>query len=284
MPELPEVETLRLALLPLVVNKTCLALKFFRKDIRFPIPQTTLRKQMKNQVVSQVERIGKYLLLKVPKGAMLLHLGMSGRVSLQTKMSPREKHTHAIFQFGHETFLHFVDPRRFGCILWVPQSGEHPLIDNLGPDPFSPEVNSKALKIRAKNCRSPIKTFIMDARRITGIGNIYACESLYLAGINPKRKAGLITYSEWERLLSCLRYTLENSIAAGGTTLRDFFDPNGKTGYYAVKLSVYGKEGEPCPKCKTPISRLVHSGRSTFFCKTCQPSARARRNVSLTLA
>lgn len=270
MPELPEVETLRRALIPLIVNKACTALKFYRKDIRFPIPQTTLRKQMENQVVSGIHRIGKYLLLKVPQGAMLLHLGMSGRVSLQASMSPREKHTHAIFQFGRNTFLHFVDPRRFGCILWVPKSGKHPLLDKLGPDPFSPEANAMTMKDRAKNCRSPVKTFIMDARRITGVGNIYACESLYLAGINPKRKAGRITFSQWERLISSIRSTLENSIAAGGTTLRDFFDPSGTAGYYTVKLSVYGKEGEPCTKCKTPITRLVHSGRSTFFCKVCQ--------------
>ena len=273
MPELPEVETLRRALLPLVINKTCTALKFYRKDIRFPIPQATLRKQMVNQAVSQVQRIGKYLLLKVPQGAMLLHLGMSGRVTLKTSMSPREKHTHAIFQFDNATFLHFVDPRRFGCILWVPQSGEHPLLDKLGPDPFSSDANAGAMKSLAKNCRSPIKTFIMDARRITGIGNIYACESLYLACINPKRKAGGVTLVEWDRLLSCVRSTLENSIAAGGTTLRNFFDPSGTAGYYKVKLSVYGKEGYPCPKCKTSISRLVHSGRSTFFCKTCQPAS-----------
>lgn len=270
MPELPEVETLRRALLPLVVNKTCTALKFYRKDIRFPIPKTTLQKQVKNQVVSEIQRNGKYLLLQVPEGAMLWHLGMSGRVSLQTSMTPQEKHTHAIFQFGPDTCLHFVDPRRFGCILWVPKSGKHPLLDKMGPDPFSPEANAAALKNRAKNCRSPIKTFIMDARRITGIGNIYACESLYQAGISPKRKAGKITLAEWERLLSCVRSTLESSISAGGTTLRDFFDPNGSAGYYAVKLLVYGKEGQPCPKCKTPISRLVHSGRSTFFCANCQ--------------
>jgi len=284
MPELPEVETLRRALLPLVLNKPCKDLKFHRKDIRFPIPKATLYRQMKNQKVFQVQRIGKYLLLKVPKGAMLLHLGMSGRVSQKTTMSPQEKHTHATFQFGEKIFLHFVDPRRFGCILWVQKNGKHPLLDNLGPDPFSPEANPDALKIRAKNCKSPIKTFIMDSRRITGIGNIYACESLFLAGINPKRQAGLITFSEWKQLLSCIRSTLEKSIAAGGTTLRDFFEPSGKTGYYAVKLSVYGKENEPCPKCATPISRLIHSGRSTFFCNTCQSSTTKRRNQLLTLA
>jgi formamidopyrimidine-DNA glycosylase len=277
MPELPEVETLKRALLPLVINKTCTALKFYRKDIRFPIPQDTLQKQMVNQVVSQIQRIGKYLLLKVPDGAMLLHLGMSGRVTLKTSMSRREKHTHAIFQFDNDTFLHFVDPRRFGCILWVPKSGEHPLLDKLGPDPFSSDANAETMKSLAKNCRSSIKTFIMDSRRISGVGNIYACESLYQAGINPKRKAGRVTLAEWNHLLSCVRSTLENSIAAGGTTLRDFFDPNGTEGYYAVKLSVYGKEGDPCLKCKTTISRLVHSGRSTFFCKTCQPgSARGK--------
>ncbi len=271
MPELPEVETLRRALLPLVINKTCTALKFYREDIRFPIPKTLLQKQFANQTVSEIQRIGKYLLFKVPEGALLLHLGMSGRVCLQTSMSIKAKHTHAIIQFGSNTCLHYVDPRRFGCILWVPQSGEHNLLNRMGPDPFAPEANAQALKVRARNSKSPIKTFIMDAHRIAGIGNIYACESLHLAGINPNRKAGRITLAEWDRLLSCVRSTLENSISAGGTTLRDFFDPNGTAGYYAVKLSVYGKEGEPCATCKTPISRRLHSGRSTFFCKTCQP-------------
>ncbi len=270
MPELPEVETLRRSLLPLVVDNTCTALKFYRNDIRFPIPKTTLRKKMVNQVVSEIQRIGKYLLLKVPQGSMLLHLGMSGRVSLQDSIVPQEKHTHAVFQFGRDTFLHFIDPRRFGCILWVPENGRHPLLDKLGLDPFSPETNAKTLKSIARNCQSPIKTFIMDSRRITGIGNIYACESLYQAGINPKRKAGRISLTKWEILISSIRTTLEKSIASGGTTLHDFFDPSGTAGYFKVSLSVYGKEGLPCPKCKTPISRLVHSGRSTFFCKKCQ--------------
>jgi formamidopyrimidine-DNA glycosylase len=270
MPELPEVETLRRALQPLVVNKTCTAIKFYRADIRFPIPQEILQQKFANQIVSEIQRLGKYLLLKVPQGALLLHLGMSGRVALQTSMTLQEKHTHAIFQFGAKTYLHFIDPRRFGCILWVPQNGEHPLLDKMGPDPFAPEANAQAMKNRAKNCSSPIKTFIMDGRRITGIGNIYACESLYQARINPQRKAGRITLVEWDRLLSCVRSTLENSISVGGTTLRDFFDPNGTAGYYAVKLSVYGKEGQPCLKCEIPISRKIHSGRSTFFCKICQ--------------
>jgi len=272
MPELPEVETLRRALLPLVVDKTCTTLKFYRKDIRFPIPQATLRKQFANQVVSEIQRNGKYLLFQVPNGAMLLHLGMSGHVSLQESMTPQEKHTHATFRFDSKTCLHYVDPRRFGCILWVPKSGRHPLLDKMGPDPFSPDANAKAMKSLAKKCRSPIKTFIMDAKRIAGIGNIYACESLFQASINPKRKAGGVTLAEWDRLLSCVRSTLEKSISAGGTTLRDFFNPSGGAGYYAIQLSVYGKEGEPCQKCKTPISRMIHSNRSTFFCKTCQPA------------
>lgn len=270
MPELPEVETLRQALLPLIINKPCTALKFYRKDIRFPIPQTTLRKQFANQVVSEIRRTGKYLLLQVPQGAMLLHLGMSGRVSQQSTMVPQEKHTHAVFRFGSDTCLHYVDPRRFGCILWVPQNGKHPLLDKMGPDPFSPEANAEALKVRAKNSRSPIKTFIMNAQHITGIGNIYACESLYQAGVNPQLKAGSVTLAQWDKLLSCVRSTLEKSILAGGTTLRDFHAPGGSAGYYAIQLSVYGKQGEPCPRCTTPISRLVNSGRSTFFCKTCQ--------------
>lgn len=270
MPELPEVETLRRALLPLVKNKVCLDLKFFRKDLRFPIPQNSLRDGLLNQKVTDITRKGKYLLFHVTQGAMLLHLGMSGRVILQPTNDPQEKHTHAIFKFEPNSHLHFIDPRRFGSISWVPANGEHPLIDNLGCDPFSPEMTAKAMKILARKSRTSIKSFIMNSQRITGVGNIYACESLYCAGIRPAKLAGKITLAQWGTLIKCLQHILNKSIASGGTTLRDFFDPNGTQGYFAVSLSVYGKEGEPCPQCKNPVSRLVHSGRSTFFCKSCQ--------------
>lgn len=272
MPELPEVETLRRALLPLVKSKVCREARFFRKDLRFPVPKKSLIEGLVKNKVSDITRQGKYLLFHVSEGSMLLHLGMSGRVSLQSTLAPQEKHTHAVFRFSAKTYLHFVDPRRFGSISWVPKSGKHPLIDNLGYDPFSPELSAKVIKALSKKSRAPVKSFIMNSQRITGVGNIYACESLFHAGIRPQKQSWKITAAQWEKWIECLRNILNKSIASGGTTLRDFFDPNGSQGYFSVNLSVYGKEGKPCSQCSHPIVRLVHSGRSTFFCKVCQPA------------
>ncbi|MGP0567088.1 MULTISPECIES: bifunctional DNA-formamidopyrimidine glycosylase/DNA-(apurinic or apyrimidinic site) lyase [unclassified Nitrospina] len=270
MPELPEVETLRRALLPLIPGKRLAALKFYRPDLRFPIPTEPLTKNLPGAVLGDITRIGKYLLLHFSGGAMLWHLGMSGRVEQGPSLTPIHKHDHAVFHFEPDIYLHFVDPRRFGCILWVPDGKGHPLIDHLGPDPLAPGTTAKALKARARTCKGPIKGFLMNATRLAGIGNIYACESLHAAGIHPNRSANKLTLPQWETLLATLRVTLEKSIASGGTTLRDFFSADGSPGYYTLDLAVYGRESKPCKQCGTPIVRKVHSGRSTFFCKVCQ--------------
>lgn len=270
MPELPEVETLRRALLPLVQNKTLLDIKFFRKNIRFPIPRAALICGLKSATVTTISRRGKYLLFHAPKGAMLLHLGMSGRVTRHLGTAPVEKHTHAIFRFHPDTCLHFIDPRRFGCILWVADGENHPLLNNLGIDPFDAEATPSLLKTLAANGKAPIKSFLLNSKHLAGIGNIYACESLFAAAIHPKRQAGTLSANDWDRLLTCLRKILTRSIAAGGTTLRDFFSVDGSTGYHVLSLAVYGKEGEPCPNCGALVVRIVQCGRSTFFCKSCQ--------------
>jgi formamidopyrimidine-DNA glycosylase len=271
MPELPEVETLKRALSPLILNKRLLELRFLRKDLRFPIPSSQLRKGLLNQTVSKLTREGKYILVHTPEGALLLHLGMSGRVTQSSSIKPVEKHTHAIFQFEQETYLHYIDPRRFGCLLWIPKGHGHPLLDGLGPDPLGTEITAKRMKLVARNCsKASIKSFLMDAKRIAGVGNIYACESLFAAGIHPQRPARLISTRQWELLLSSLRKILEKSIAAGGTTLRDFHSIDGSQGYYKLSLAVYGKENLLCPVCSTPVKRFMQSARSTFFCKTCQ--------------
>ena len=270
MPELPEVETLRRALLPLAKNKILKEIKFFREDIRFPIPVKKLHDGLTGKTILDIPRRGKYLLVHAPTGAMILHLGMSGRVVQHPSMQPVEKHTHAIFHFSPDTFLHFIDPRRFGCILWSPENEGHPLLDNLGMDPLDETTTGKALKVMARKCKAPVKSFIMNSKRLTGVGNIYACESLFQGGINPNRQAGKITLREWDKFMACLKTILNNSIKAGGTTLRDFFTADNTPGYYAVNLSVYGKENQPCPVCATPIVRAVQTGRSTFYCKVCQ--------------
>jgi formamidopyrimidine-DNA glycosylase len=270
MPELPEVETLRRALLPLARNKTLKEIKFFRKDIRFSIPIKQLHENLTGTIISDISRRGKYLLLHAPTGAMILHLGMSGRVVQHPSMHPVEKHTHAVFHFKPDIFLHFIDPRRFGCILWAPKNEGHPLLDHLGPDPLDETTTGPVLKIMARKSKAPVKSFIMNSKRLTGVGNIYACESLFQGGINPRRQAGKITLREWDKFMTCLKDILNNSIDAGGTTLRDFFTADSTPGYYAVSLSVYGKENQPCPKCRAPIHRTTQTGRSTFYCKVCQ--------------
>jgi formamidopyrimidine-DNA glycosylase len=270
MPELPEVETLRRGLLPLVLNKTLRQIKFFRKDIRFPIPQKTLKKELLNESIRDITRRGKYIQLHTDSGSMIWHLGMSGRVTCYDSMKVVEKHTHAIFAFDPDTFLHFIDPRRFGCILWAPKNEGHRLINNLGLEPLEEETTPKLLKELARGCKLPIKSFLMDAKRIVGVGNIYASESLFAAGIHPEKEAGKITLPKWEKLLTSVRQILVTSIASGGTTLNDFYNTYGTPGYYAIKLSVYGREGQSCRKCNTIITRTTRSGRSTFFCRSCQ--------------
>ena len=271
MPELPEVETLKRALEPLVQNHRLLDLRFLRKDLRFPIPREELRRGLLHQTTSRLTRHGKYLLLHVPDGALLIHLGMSGRFTQHPSMKVVEKHTHAVFRFEPDTFLHFIDPRRFGCLLWVPKGQGHPLLDKLGPDALDTETTPKKMKEMAANCfKASVKTFLMDAHRLAGIGNIYACEALFRAGIHPKYPVRCMSSSQWKKLLSSLRKILKQSIASGGTTLRDFHSTDGSQGYYKLNLAVYGRENLPCPICTSLIKRLTQSGRSTFFCKNCQ--------------
>lgn len=270
MPELPEVETLKRALIPIIREKKLLDIQFFRKDLRFPIPRKILRQNLLDRPIEDITRRGKYLLFHSSSGKMIWHLGMSGHVIQYPSMRPVEKHTHAVFKFEPDTCLHFIDPRRFGCILWVPDGQGHPLLNNLGLEPFATDTTASLLKEKARQCKVPIKSFLMDARRLVGVGNIYACESLFTARIHPKRKAGRVSLKDWERLLSAIRETLHKSILSGGTTLRDFFSPDGSTGYFQIKLSVYGKESQPCPTCAKPISRIIQSGHSTFYCRACQ--------------
>ncbi len=271
MPELPEVETLKRALTPLVLNKRLLELNFLRKNLRFPIPSSELHKGLLNQKILAITRKGKYILIHAPDGSLLVHLGMSGRVTQAPSMKPMEKHTHALFKFEPNTYLHYIDPRRFGCLLWIPKGNGHPLLDGLGPDPIDQEITAQEMKTAAKNCSSvSIKNFLMDAKRIAGIGNIYACEALFAARIYPKKPARKIKSTQWTILLSVLRDILKKSIVAGGTTLRDFHSTDGSQGYYKFKLAVYGKENKSCPVCTEPIKRIVQSARSTFYCKVCQ--------------
>ena len=270
MPELPEVETLRRVLVTLICGKRLEKIQFNRPDLRFPIPRKKIAQEIKGKLLSDISRKGKYLLFHFPSGAMLLHLGMSGRMVQSNQMESFEAHTHVVFHFLPDVFLHFIDPRRFGSILWVPKGKGHPLLDHLGPDPFEPGTNPQFMKLSSARCKGPIKGFLMNAKRLAGVGNIYACEALFRARVHPDRPANRLGLNTWATLLTELRKTLEKSIASGGTTLRDFFNPEGKAGYFALELSVYGREGKPCYSCQTPVRRKVRSARSTFYCSNCQ--------------
>ncbi len=270
MPELPEVETLKNALLPLIKDQILEEMIFHRADLRFPIPIGLLKQEMSGHRVTNVVRKGKYLLWEVSQGAMVLHLGMSGRVVQRPSRNPEEKHCHAIFQFSSNLFLHFIDPRRFGCIVWAPRESGHPLLNHLGPDPLTPDASPQRMKQSALNRKISIKAFLMDARRLAGVGNIYACEALFRTGIHPLRQAGRLSLKRWENLLAELKTVLLESIKVGGSTLRDFYGADGTPGYYSTRFTVYGRENQPCLNCKEPISRIVQTGRSTFYCKHCQ--------------
>ena len=273
MPELPEVETLKRALAPLILNKRLLEVKFLRRNLRFPIPSKKIKQGLLNQFIFRLTRKGKYILAHTSGGALLIHLGMSGRITQTYTIKPVEKHTHVIFKFEPNLYLHYVDPRRFGCFLWTPfnQQDKHPLLSSLGPDPLDKDTSAKKMRSIAEKChRKPIKAFLMDSKRIAGIGNIYANETLFASKVHPKKPANKIGLKKWEEILSSLRYILNKSIVAGGTTLRDFHNAGGEKGYYQFNLSVYGKESLPCPVCTTSIKKIVQSGRSTFFCKKCQ--------------
>jgi len=270
MPELPEVETLKNALLPLIKNQVLEEMIFHRSDLRFPIPIGQLDQKMTGQRVLEVVRKGKYLLWEVADGAMVLHLGMSGRVVQRPSQQAEEKHCHAVFKFSPNIYLHFIDPRRFGCIVWAPRESGHPLLNHLGPDPLTADASPERMKRLAQNRKTSIKAFLMDAHQLAGVGNIYACESLFRSGIHPLRQAGRLSLQRWGKLMAELKMVLQESIKAGGSTLRDFYGADGSPGYYSTRFTVYGREHQPCMNCQEPISRLVQTGRSTFYCKHCQ--------------
>ncbi|QPJ66275.1 MAG: bifunctional DNA-formamidopyrimidine glycosylase/DNA-(apurinic or apyrimidinic site) lyase [Candidatus Nitrohelix vancouverensis] len=270
MPELPEVETLKNALLPLVRHQVLEDIHFHRSNLRYPIPIADLNERFKGRRIDNVLRKGKYILFQAETGAMILHLGMSGRVTQSHSAEAKEKHTHIVFKFQSNLYLHFVDPRRFGCVAWAPENKGHPLLDRLGVDPMTPELTAQAMKTLAKGCTASIKSFLMDSHRLAGVGNIYACESLFRSGIRPTSPAGRVSLKRWERLVAELRFVLQQSIDAGGSTLRDFFNADGEPGYYSTQFCVYGKEKQACPQCSFPITRITQTGRSTFYCKKCQ--------------
>lgn len=270
MPELPEVETTRRGIAPHIEGKTVRDVIVRHHQLRWPVPRG-LKATLVGHKVKSVSRRAKYLLIEFDHGTLILHLGMSGSLRIIDGALPADKHDHVDIVFENGRALRLTDPRRFGAVLWTrddPQ--QHDLIAHLGPEPLSDAFSGDYLFQRSRGRKGTIKQFIMDGKIVVGVGNIYANESLFLAGINPKRLAGRISRERYDTLAEAVKQVLAAAIKQGGTTLRDFVGGDGRPGYFAQQLNVYGREGEPCRVCGTPIRHLVLGQRSTYYCSNCQ--------------
>jgi formamidopyrimidine-DNA glycosylase len=270
MPELPEVETTRRGLEPWLLGRTVARVVLRTPKLRWPITPG-LQQLLAGQTVQAVERRAKYLLLRFAAGTAILHLGMTGRLHLVQADLPAGRHDHVDILFTDGTCLRFNDARRFGALLFTSaDAASHPLLIELGPEPFAVEMTGPYLQQRARGRTVAIKSFIMDHRVLVGVGNIYASEALFRAGIHPGRAAGRVSLVRLDRLAEAVRQVLTEALAAGGTTMRDFLDADGRPGYFSQQLQVYGRGGEACVVCGRAIRVERIGGRSAFFCAHCQ--------------
>lgn len=273
MPELPEVETTRRGLAPHLVGSRVVAMKVRNPALRWPVP-AELPGRISGKRVTRLLRRGKYLLADVGDGGLLMHLGMSGSMRLVAAEQPAGKHDHIDLLLDTGMVLRFCDPRRFGCFLWVPpdqlESGTHKLLVGLGPEPLSAAFDGAYLKNRSRGRRVAVKPFIMDSSVVVGVGNIYATEALFHAGIRPDRAAGRISRARYDRLAEAIQAVLARAIRRGGTTLRDYVNGSGAPGYFSQELDAYGRAGEPCRVCGSEMIGQVLGQRSTVYCKSCQ--------------
>lgn len=271
MPELPEVETTRRGIQPYLEGQTIRKMVVRHRGLRWPIVEG-LEALLEKQTVYKVERRAKYLLLRCDTGTLLVHLGMSGRLRVLDNDDNIGKHDHVDIFFSNGHVLRFTDPRRFGAVLWTEGDCEqHALISHLGPEPLSESFDADYLYQRSRGRSTAIKTFIMNGEVVVGVGNIYANEALFLAGIHPVKAAGKISKAKMGELVTCIKQVLEKALQAGGTTLRDFRKSDGQPGYFAQELHVYGRHNQPCLRCEQPISSIRQAQRATYFCKHCQP-------------
>lgn len=270
MPELPEVETTRRGLLPHVVGRRIRDVVVRNGNLRWPVP-ADLAGHLKGARVDAIRRRGKYLLFDCCTGHLLVHLGMSGRLTVVDSALPARRHDHIDVRFDGAAAMRLTDPRRFGAMLWVSGKPEdHVLLKDLGLEPLDAAFTGAALEHRARGRRVAVKHFLMDGHVVTGVGNIYASEALFEAGIHPSRSVSRLSLGRWERVAGAVRSTLERALAAGGTTLRDFASADGHPGLFQTKCAVYGREGKPCPRCGARVRSVRQGQRSTFYCPRCQ--------------
>ncbi len=270
MPELPEVETTRRGIAPYLDGEIIKRLIVRQPSLRWPVPDH-LTDTLQSQRVSCVTRRGKYIGVHVKGGAALIHLGMSGSLRVVAEGDEIRKHDHFDLAVGNGHIIRYHDPRRFGCLLWADNPIEqHPLLNGLGPEPLEEEFTADYLHAASRKRRTAIKLFIMNAAVVVGVGNIYASEALFRAGIRPTVQAGRISKARYGLLVDCIRDVLSEAIEQGGSTLRDFVRPDATPGYFAQTLFVYDREGESCQHCGEVIRRKVIGQRSTFYCPICQ--------------
>lgn len=269
MPELPEVETSRRGISPYVVGNEVSKVTIRQRQLRWPI-SAAISRELPGQTIDTLERRAKYLLFKTATGTMLLHLGMSGRLCIVKHGTPATTHDHVDIEFANGLLLRFNDARRFGSLLWARDPTKHRLLCNLGPEPLSGDFDGAYLWQRARGRKVAIKQFIMNANIVVGVGNIYASESLFRAGIDPRRQAQRVSRVRADRLAATIKEVLAEAIQAGGTTLRDFLGSDGEPGYFQQDLRVYDREDSPCRECHAPIRRIVQGQRATYFCRRCQ--------------
>lgn len=271
MPELPEVETAKKGITPYLEGQTIDRVIIRNPQLRVPVP-IHFNELCAGKKINAITRRAKYLLLHLSEGYVLIHLGMSGHLRVVPNASAPEKHDHIDMIMKNGTLLRYCDPRRFGLFVYIEENPhQHPLLAHLGPEPLSEEFSDNYLYQRGKNKTQPIKSFIMNNEVVVGVGNIYATESLFLAGIHPLTSVKKLSLTAMQLLTSHIKKTLHAAIAAGGTTLRDFYSLEGKPGYFSISLQVYGRRKQACFKCATPIETVIIGGRHSAFCPLCQP-------------
>jgi formamidopyrimidine-DNA glycosylase len=270
VPELPEVETTRRGLEPHLTGQRIAGAVVRHRGLRWKV-RADLAKLLTGRRIRRLDRRSKYLLIECDGGWLIVHLGMTGSLRVVPANLPPGKHDHVDIVLGSGKALRLTDPRRFGALLWTDRDpAQHPLLRNLGPEPFAPEFDGGWLFARTRGRTAAIKNLLMDSRMVCGVGNIYANESLFRAGIHPARAGGRISRARYAKLVAAVHDTLEAAIRAGGSTLRDFVHADGSPGYFQQEYFVYDRAGQPCKRCGTPVKALRIGQRSAFYCPRCQ--------------
>ncbi|MDF1580121.1 MAG: bifunctional DNA-formamidopyrimidine glycosylase/DNA-(apurinic or apyrimidinic site) lyase [Desulfuromonadales bacterium] len=270
MPELPEVETSRRGIAPVVEGQTITSVVCRVARLRLPLP-ADLSSRLSGRKILKLDRRAKYLLFRLDIGTLLIHLGMSGHLRIVSAGTPCDRHDHVDIHLGNDTVIRFHDPRKFGLVALIGDAAEeHPLLCHLGPEPLIREFNGQSLFQRSRGRKIAVKSFIMDQQIVVGVGNIYASEALFRAGIHPLRAAGRIAATRYQLLAESIKDVLSEAIDAGGTTLRDFFDSSARPGYFRNNLLVYGCGGQPCRTCGCALKSIRIAQRATVYCAYCQ--------------